>query len=419
MTELPFTRGILPLLLGGMLLAGPGLTEAQAPEAADEIAVLKAQVAALSARLAELEAASGRTAVAVEDLGARVSAPAAAPPAAAPPAAAWAERVAVSGDLRYRHEWIDEEGSRDRHRQRVRARLGVSAEVKDDVDVHLQLATGGAEPRSTNQTLGGNFATKDVGIDLAYFDWSALEGVNVLGGKMRNPVVQPRASRFIDSDITPEGLALVWAGERFFVQGAGFWGVERGGDADTYALLAQAGYRGKLGDAADLTAAVSYTDWFNARGFAPFYDDDPYGNSVDGDGNLLYDYDLLEGNVELGLALAGRPLTLFAQYGVNTAADDDDTAWSAGLTLGRASAPGSWELGYAYHDMEKDSLFAQVVDSDMADGQTDIRGHAVTGGYAVSRALRLNLTYFKSELAVSSDDKRDYDRLMLDVNFRY
>jgi hypothetical protein len=256
-------------------------------------------------------------------------------------------------------------------------------------------------------------------MDLAYFDWAALEGVNVLGGKMKNSVVRPRASRFIDNDITPEGLAVIWAGAGFFMQGAGYWAVERGSDADTYALLAQAGYRGQLRDGVDLTAALSYTDWFNARGYAPFPGDDPFGNSVDDQGKLLYDYDLLEGHVELGLPVAGRPLTLFAQYGANTAVDDDDTAWALGITLGRASAPGSWELGYAYHDMEKDALFAQVVDSDLADGQTDIRGHAITGGYAVSRALRLNFTYFRSELEVSTADRRDYDRLMLDVNFRY
>ncbi len=387
----------------------------RAAEEGGEIALLKAQLAQLSARLAELEASSSRTEVAVENLGeAFASAP---QPSAAE--SLWADRVKFSGNLRYRNEWIDVEDSKDRYRNRIRARLGASAKVLDSLTTHIQFATGSDDPRSTNQTLGGNFSTKGIGLDLAYFDWDATDSLSVLGGKMKNPIAQPKQSRFIDGDITPEGVALAWNSGDFFALGSGYWGVERSSDDDTYALILQGGFRHALDNGIGLTAAVSYTDWANVKGFDPFYDGDPFGNSVGPGGNLIYDYDIVEGYGEVAFSLDERPLIFYAQYGVNTEADNDDTAWSAGMTLGKTSGPGTWELGYAYHDHEKDALFAQVVDSDFANGQTDARGHVLTGSYAFSKAVGVSLSYFNNELDASTTSRRDYQRVMLDLNIKY
>lgn len=387
----------------------------RAADEGEEIALLKAQVAQLSARLAELEASSTRTEVAVENLGATFA-------SAPQPSAAeslWADRVKFSGNLRYRNEWFDIEDRKNRYRNRIRARLGASAKVLDSLTTHIQFATGSDDPRSTNQTLGGNFSTKGIGLDLAYFDWDVTDSLSVLGGKMKNPIKRPKPSRFIDGDITPEGLALSWNSGDFFLLGSGYWGVERSQEDDTTALVLQGGIKHAFDNGIGLTAAVTYTDWFNAKGFAPFYDGDPFGNSVGLDGNLIYDYDIVEGYGEVGLSLAERPLTLYAQYGVNTEADDEDTAWSMGVTLGKASGPGTWQLGYAYHDHEKDALFAQVVDSDFGAGQTDVRGHVLTGSYAFSKAVGISLSYFNNELDVSTSDRRDYQRVMLDLNIKY
>ena len=68
--------------------------------------------------------------------------------------ASWARGIKLKGDTRYRHELIDREGANQRNRQRLRVRLGLDAKVNDTVSAGLQLATGGDDPRSTNQTLG-------------------------------------------------------------------------------------------------------------------------------------------------------------------------------------------------------------------------------------------------------------------------
>ncbi|MEZ5561139.1 MAG: putative porin [Pseudomonadales bacterium] len=402
------------VLLTGLLVSLAGVAQAATSDA-DEVARLRAQVEALSARLTELERRSERTSVAVEDLQSE-PAPTA---AAADPALDWARKVQLKGDLRYRHEWIDEQGDPDRTRHRIRARFGAKGALSDDLQVQLQFATGSDDPRSTNQTLGDNFTTKGVGVDLAYVDWAALDGVHVLAGKMKNPVSRPDGSRFIDNDITPEGIAATWQQGNLFLLGSGFWAVERGSDDDTMAMVVQGGYRGRLDNGMSLTAAVSYTDWMNARGYAPFYDGNPFGNSTDAGGNLLYDFNILEGYGELGLSVRDMPLRLFAQYGVNLDANDDDTAFALGATLGKASGPGTWEVGYAYQDVEKDALFAQIVDSDFAGGQTDARGHIISGTYALTSKVGLSLTFFANELDVSVPSQRDYDRLQLDLNFKY
>ena len=96
----------------------------------------------------------------------------------------------LKGDLRYRHELIDEEGKEQRNRQRMRTRVSFTAQASDDVNIIFQLAGGSSDtPVSTNQDLGNGFSTKSVWIDMAYFDWhsSQIKGFNVMGGKVKNP----------------------------------------------------------------------------------------------------------------------------------------------------------------------------------------------------------------------------------------
>ena len=125
----------------------------------------------------------------------------------------WTETIKMKGDLRYRHEMIDKEGKDARHRHRVRARFGVFGEVSPYTKVGIQLATGSDDPVSTNQTLDGAFSTKQVGIDLAYLEANhpRLPGMNVKGGKFKNPFFKPGKSELIwDGDLNPEGGAATF-----------------------------------------------------------------------------------------------------------------------------------------------------------------------------------------------------------------
>jgi hypothetical protein len=175
------------------------------PNNSTEIAAIRAEIAALSARLERLEQATAATSVA--------SAPAASPaPSAAVAeaprvveprvAAAVAPNVRFSGDLRYRHESINEEGEAERHRQRIRARFGVTADVAENVRVGLTLATGGDDPVSANQTLDTGFSRKPIGVDRAFFSWAATDELTFTGGKIANPFYRPGNHHLIyDADL--------------------------------------------------------------------------------------------------------------------------------------------------------------------------------------------------------------------------
>ena len=147
---------------------------------AEVIDALKAQIAALNARLDALE--NAQSTVRTETLRApQVSEP-------APRPQSWVDTIKMKGDFRFRQESFDIEGRDDRHRQRIRARNEMTAQIQDDVIVGFGLATGGDDPVSTNQTLGGGGSSKGIVLDLAYAKWATpVDGLSIMGGKFKNP----------------------------------------------------------------------------------------------------------------------------------------------------------------------------------------------------------------------------------------
>lgn len=384
---------------------------------ADEIRALRAQLALLSERLRMLEERAGVTAPA-----AAAEAPPVAPVAAAGPddALDWARRMSVKGDLRVRHERLERDGLPDRDRQRMRARLALNASVTDTIEATVGIASGGDDPRSANQTFGSSFTRKGIGLDLAYFDWHPTDAINVYGGKMKYVPYKPAVTMFIDGDLNPEGFAAGWRADNgVFVSGAYYWLEERALTVDSMWYVGQLGWRGGLGDATTLTAVASYHDYGNVQGQKPFYLGQSFGNSTDPDGALLYDYDLAQMAVELGFKLGDLPVVLLGEVSRNLAVDDLDTAWTLGFLLGKAAAPGSWEFSYAYGDLEKDALFAQVTESDFADGRTDSRGHTFHAAWGLARNWTASVQLYLNDLGVSGDDAVGFDRLQLDLNFKY
>ena len=78
----------------------------------------------------------------------------------------------------------------NRQRERVRARLGVQAQIDDWLTGDFRISTGADQgPVSPNQTEGapGDFAKYNAYIDRAYFTATALNGLTVLAGRFPNP----------------------------------------------------------------------------------------------------------------------------------------------------------------------------------------------------------------------------------------
>jgi type II secretory pathway pseudopilin PulG len=409
---------ILPVsvaVAGVLALAAAPQSQAQG----DELSALKAQLEALQKQVADLEKQQETQQQVQQEAQDRTTDMLAKAKAGTPE---WASRFTWKGDLRYRHENIDQEGATtDRDRQRIRARFGFAAKINDDVTGTLQLATGGGsnDPRSTNQTLGDGLDRKDVAIDLAYINWKAAQGLSLQLGKMPQPW-QKVGSYFWDGDITPEGASLGYSSGAFFANAFGYWLQERSSASESTLTGAQLGFKGDLG-AAKLTAAVGYFDVGAVQGASvlsgPFFEGSQ-GNTTVAD-LLAFDFNMVEVLAQVEFTAGAMPLVLFADYIQNQDADDLDTGYSAGITLGKAGNPGTWEFGYVYQSMEKDAQFGQFIDSDFGGGTTDSEGSVFKVGYAVAKNWVLNGTYFLNARNVDVGTEVDYDRYQLDLNYKF
>jgi hypothetical protein len=145
---------------------------------------------------------------------------------------------------------------------------------------------------------------------------------------------------------------------------------------------------------------------------------------------LRYDYEIFELGAEMGLTVFDLPFAFWANYAQNMAGGVEyDTAYSVGASLGRASNPKTWNAALWYQSLDKDALFAQFIDSDFGDGRTDSEGWVLRGAYAPVRNLNIQATYFINTInkdvapvvgpTYRIGEELDYDRLQLDLNYRF
>ena len=160
------TRKLVSLAVSGVLAAAAGLAPAPAFAQNAEIEALKAQLAALSAKIEALEKAQTQTKKTVDE--AQATADRTADVVAQDRAA-----LSFAGDLRYRNESFDVQYvDRDRNRDRIRARFNANFRVNDTITGRIGIATGGPDPRSSNQTLTDQNSRKDFELDTAYVTWA-------------------------------------------------------------------------------------------------------------------------------------------------------------------------------------------------------------------------------------------------------
>jgi cell division protein FtsB len=354
----------------------------------------------------------------------------------------WAGKISLKGDLRYRYEGISDDTltagiqTADRYRDRIRVRFGADIKATDNILVGIGFTTTeGSDPRSANQTLTGVFSRKALDLDYSYFDWKFASWGDLIGGKMKQPFFKNAQSVLWDNDINPEGLALVYNRGMFFASAYNFWlnevsGPENTRTADASMAGLQIGAKLPIGGSS-LTLAAHYYDLSAAQGRAPFYNASSNGNTTVTIGAttpptvvLLNDYEIINLTAEFNTNLGTLPLMVWADAAQNQAVDELDTAWAAGVLFGKASNPKTWEFGASYQVIEKDAVFAQLIDSDFAGGVSDVQGYKLVAAYAPQRNWTLNATYFINDrnvdVATSSGQKEiGYDRLQLDFNVKF
>ena len=433
----------IAVLIVAVALAAPA---ARADSQEDRVARLEAQLAAMQAELAALKTQAAPQPLAAADeqaITAAVSKAMEKQKAEQPKLPDWVNNVKLSGDFRYRHEWTDDETkAADRNRHRIQARIALYGTANEEVGYGFRLASGNSEtplrdegsPASNNQDLGNAFSSKNIWLDLAYFDYhpKAIQGLNIYGGKMENPYYRVGNSDLMfDTDITPEGIAAAYKTKvsetvSLFGTAGGYYLRERSEDADTSLWGLQGGATLKFGDAgkAALTAGAGYYNYGNVEGRKGLGTDDQqfYGNKNSGAaGNKVFDsdFDLVQGFAELGLPAGDLPVRIFADVIKNTRAlSSQDTAYLIGASLGKCTTPGTWAVAYNYRDVEADAILGVLSEATFGGGGTDIKGHKLGVTYQLAKNTQFGVTYMMAE-RTRSGATNDLDVATVDFTIKF
>jgi TolA-binding protein len=382
----------------------------------------------------------------------------------------WADRIKFKGDFRTREEYtakqyvagsapttttpssLSVDDAADQWRTRFRFRVGAEAQVTDSTKVVFRLDSGTGDPRSTNQTFTQDSSEKGIYIGQAYADWRFMDGADLLLGKQPLPFWRPAYSLFWDGDVNPEAVAVAYKSGMFFGSGYAWMVQENFNNNPKYVNVdptifgAQVGMKFPL-LGGETKIAAQYYDLTNGKGNAPFYNGNAFGNTtyarnLNGSATatqvLLYDYRVVELSGEMATKVAGLPFSVWADWAQNTASNVKyDNAWAVGTSIGKASDAKTWEASVMYESMGKDALFAQFIDSDFAGGVSDANGWVLKVGYAPTKNVVVNATYFLNNTnvdayAVSGDlltgpyagpyavgKNMNYNDFMLDVNYKF
>ena len=336
----------------------------------------------------------------------------------------WVQKMKLKGDLRIRVQLNKAKNiSDERVRGRIRFRLGIVTQVAKTLTVGAGLATGGTDPRSTNDTLDKTFETPDIRLDYAYAEWSPsqVDGLSLVAGKFpRKKYLWNTTDLLWDGDINPEGGSVLYKKEladnvNGFASG-GVWIMDdlndlsaSGAETDPFLVYLQTGL-GYKKDIYDAKFAVTKYAFNGVSGASFTHSAD--SNTLDGADKLIYDYDSIGTSSEFGIKepfdLPVERLALFADTIFNYSADtDEDFGFAFGLKFGdkSVSKPGSWQFKYIKAKLERDAWLDTFPDSDRFDGMTNVKSHEFVLSYALMKNVVLGLDYYYSTELSGTDEQ--------------
>jgi polyhydroxyalkanoate synthesis regulator phasin len=332
----------------------------------------------------------------------------------------------------------------DRQRLRLRARLGLTAIVSDQVSVGFRLATGNlTDPVSTNQTLGNDFNKYSLVLDRAYVRVQPWDWLTASGGRIPNPFF---SSDLVWSDnLNFDGVAATftpWArsdrdAKPFFTLGV--FPLQQVDTStvnlakDKWLYAAQAGLDWKLNADTRWRVGLAYYDFANIAAVRDPATDGQYnyansilgshqkGNSVfevapvDSPGRygLAADYSLVNLSATLDLAQF-EPVHVIVEgdvvknIGYDQAKVDSllgspqaaqTLGWQSKITVGWPSIhnPGDWQAFLGYRHLERDAVVDAFADSDFRLGGSNSKGFFVGGSYGLDRNTWLTARWLSAD----------------------
>jgi len=375
----------------------------------------------------------------------------------------WVTALKINGDFRARYEghYYDTPDAVTRDRLRYRLRLGITATLMDHFEVGVRLTSGDAatgfstgNPLSGSSTFQDNGSRKGVYLDLAYAKWTALHTAALTGsftfGKMENPFTF--SHNVFDPDYNPEGIAtqVAWKlNDEHTLRGvAGAYVLDElsASTHDPYLFGAQVVWDAKwkkhwqtmlsggvLGISSEESlnnANVPNINRGNTRLPGAGVPAENF-NPLVADASVTYTFD------SAPLYKGAFPIKLFGEYLNNVAIENDNEAYLAGITFGKAAKKGTWELTYQYRNLDANSWYEEFPDDDFGGfyhagppnsatgagfgGGTNVRGHYVKAVYALYDSLTLGITYYRGELIheVPNGSGSTANHLMVDLIWKF
>lgn len=328
--------------------------------------------------------------------------------------AAWWERLTFYGDFRVRYEGFFQEDLETRQRGRYRLRFGLRTSIVEGLDLNLRLASGeSSDVTSTNQTFTDFWNRKPINIDQASLSFTpqSVRALTLGVGKFAYPV--RRTQMVWDDDVNWEGAyeQVNWAAGAAQIRVVAIQsplndvGADR--DAFMFGQYAQADFRVgahrvqlSLGDYAfqnpdQLAVALAQRTAIRTAQTNAVRRDDA-GRVV----GYASGFNLVDTIAQATLDTGRRdyPLSLLADFVVNTrAADDDDTGmWLSG-TYGRAATVDSYAIGYTFARIERDAVLSAYNFSDMGPA-TNVVMSMATFSYMPKNRLNLDVTAILTRL---------------------
>ena len=333
-------------------------------------------------------------------------------------------KIDFNGRLRAESTFDQLDGT-DRHRGRMRARLGAVYSLTDTLRAAARLSTesDNNDPNNPHWDFGDGadgFTAANIAMDRFYLEWDSTEDLRMQGGKFAHVYARPPvAGEFVwDEDVQPAGVSLQWkpgsdGSVRFDLRAAGYVAVENGSDDDPAMLGAQANMYLDASSSTQLLLSSSFSDWSSLGA----------GSGVTGNqGNTDVTGDFSVWDTFLSATWKGGPLQQlvgFGQFIKNVEADtDEDTGVVLGAQLGTNKKKGDFNVFAAWYDLDADSLFSPVAQDDTPIAGTGtgqgMQGFLAGGQYVVADSVALKLWVLTSD----ADDVEDPYRLRFDIDFK-
>lgn len=368
-------------------------------------------------------------------------------PGAAAADALSSDNLNFYGDFRTRleYDWDSKRGDgaerEDRGRLRVRARLGVNYNW-EEFTVGLRVRSGAEDSQQSPHITVFDFddnptGDADFNLDKWFFQYKSGKIKTWVG---RNAVPWWHQDELVwDDDVTPAGIAFVFASPfaesgKFTVNTGVFTLPEGMRDFRGDLVLGQLVYETKLGQ----------NNLVLAGGYLGIDADEQQGaSSILLQENELRDYSTIVANVQWKMPAGGKPLTLGADYYVNTESYNDappgsftdfhknnDTGYTVFGTWGDTKDKGHWLVGVYYTHLEMLALNNSYLQDDWVrwgsatqTRASNFKGTELRAAYGFNQKLNLVCRLYivdGIELTNPGDSsKEDGSRFRADLNFKF